>query len=222
MIKITEDYSRTSRHKPHSFTCRDSPQTRLRSLLPALSLSPSRSLALSFSLFRFYPSIPKYAFLSTYPLFAFTSTDFLPSRFILPRRFLFTIDNLPSLAKYTVERDRVSNQEITLVSSKLNAPEKIEVALIKKKEEKRRIKALGATGGVRLPAVAFVLVILIRFLCSLLGNGQRIKIPFDEIFLKDVDVSRAHAFERILQIAQRVVYILLFFCIFADQFLWIT
>jgi len=43
------------------------------------------------------------------------------------------------LAKYIVERDRVFNQEIALVSSKLSAPEKIEVALIrKKKREKKR------------------------------------------------------------------------------------
>lgn len=44
-----------------------------------------------------------------------------------------------------VEWDRVSDQEIALVSSKLNAPEKIEVALIKKGETKG--KALGASRG---------------------------------------------------------------------------
>lgn len=48
------------------------------------------------------------------------------------------------LAKYVPEQDRVSNQEIALVSSKLSAPEKIEVALIKKKESKREGEALGA------------------------------------------------------------------------------
>lgn len=44
------------------------------------------------------------------------------------------------LAKYIVERDRVSNQEIVLVSSKLSAPEKIEVALIKKRGKNEREK----------------------------------------------------------------------------------
>lgn len=53
---------------------------------------------------------------------------------MLFRCSLFSIDNvLLPLAKYIVERVRVSNQEIVLVSSKLSAPEKIEVALIKKK-----------------------------------------------------------------------------------------
>lgn len=42
---------------------------------------------------------------------------------------------LTSLAQHVVERDRVSDQEIALVSSKSTVPEKIEVALIKKKKE---------------------------------------------------------------------------------------
>lgn len=41
-----------------------------------------------------------------------------------------------------MERDRVSDQEIALVSSKSNAPEKIEVALIKKGETKAKPWAL--------------------------------------------------------------------------------
>jgi hypothetical protein len=47
---------------------------------------------------------------------------------------------------YIVKRERVFNQEIALVSSKLSAPEKIEVALIRKKREKERNEgeALGA------------------------------------------------------------------------------
>jgi len=46
------------------------------------------------------------------------------------------------LAEYIVERNRVSDQEIALVSSKSNTPEKIEVAFIKKGEAKAKPWAL--------------------------------------------------------------------------------
>lgn len=87
--------------------------------------------------------------LSSYPLFRFIfrrTFSYFPLSILIfilslavssPSLIIFLL-----LAKCIVERDRVSNQEIALVSSKLSAPRKIEVALIKKEETKVKPRAL--------------------------------------------------------------------------------
>lgn len=57
--------------------------------------------------------------------------------------FPSSVDNVRSFfSEYIVERDRAPGQEIALVSTKSNAPGKIEVALIKKGETKVKPWAL--------------------------------------------------------------------------------
>lgn len=137
LIKMLEDYLRTSGHKGHSFTCRGSPQA-----------CPKLFLRLFFSRFLRLVVVNVPLFFS-YPLFTFNIDGLSPISFSIPIYVSFAVlfsllTMLLPLAKYIVERDRVSNQEIALVSSKLSAPEKIEVALIKKREKRRR-EALGAS-----------------------------------------------------------------------------
>lgn len=119
---------------------------------------------------------------------------FHPRRFsfsTFPTIFSFFHEKRRAPLTFGSERNRgkipgVSSREIGgWVSSKLSLQEKIEVALInnvRTEDERGSLDPLQEGGErVRFHAVAFVLVILIRFLRSLVGNGPRIKIAFEGI-----------------------------------------
>lgn len=122
------DYLRTSGHKtPFFYLSRFSPgMLLLCRRLSFISISPSLNVTL---LFHFTFNIDEL------PLV-------FPSRFDLCYSFP-SVDNIRFFNReYIVERDYVSDQEIALVSSKSNIPEKIEVALTKKGEAKAKPWAL--------------------------------------------------------------------------------
>lgn len=170
---MLEDYLRTSGHKGHSFTCRGSPQA-----------CPKLFLRLFFNLLLRLVVV-------TVPLFfpihssRLTSTDFhlflSPFRFMLFRCSLFSIDNVTSFGQVYRRTspciqagNRLGFVKVECTGENRSSPYK--------KKGKTKERSSGRSQRARFPPVVFVLVILIRFLRSFLGNGPRIKISFDEIY----------------------------------------
>lgn len=100
-----------------------------------------------------------------------------------------SVDNLtfPS-AKYIVvtgpciqPRNRFGFVKVERTGENRSSPYKKRQTKKKERREGRRKPWAFLEGSLSFPSVAFVLVILIRFLRSFLGNGPRIKIAFDEI-----------------------------------------